>query len=656
MRKVLLVLLVALTGFSFARAKVYKLTSPGGETSVVVHISRDEGITAEIYYQNREMIIFGPIGMVVNDGLWLGIHPKVKKVNLNEVNEIIYPVVQNNNAMVKNHYKEMELIFRGNFRILFRAFDDGAAYRIKTDMDGELTVIRESGSLTFPEDETIFFPTEVSMFTHSERSYDQVSLSDIDQDQFASTPFLTEREDGVSLIYTEADLEDYPGLYVFGDQANPLRFNIKHPPYVLQTRLYRDRNVKPEKVADYIAKTNGDRYFPWRSVTFAKEPKDLLGQDMVFRLAAPNRLHDTEWIRPGKVAWDWWNALNNREVSFRSGVNTDTYKYYIDFAAEYGLSYIILDEGWSTPADLFQINPDVDVPGICHYAQEHGVGVILWVLWNALDRDLDRALDQFKEWGVKGIKVDFMQRDDQWMVNYYWRVAKAAAKRKMLVDFHGAYKPCGLSRTYPNVITREGVKGLEHNKWSTDITPDHDCTLPFIRQFAGPMDYTPGAMRNAGKVNFHPVFNRPMSQGTRAHQLALYVIFESPLQMLADAPSAYYREKSSMQFLSEVPTVWDETIPLSGKVGDWVAMARRSSDTWYIGAITDWDTRGLKLNLNFLPEGTYEINVFRDGINADRYAEDLEVTTLEVHSGEILTIHMAPGGGFVGVIRQKAKG
>ena len=598
----------------------------------------------------------GPIGMELIDYGILGKSPRVRKVNYREVSEKIFPVVREKRSEIVDQYKEMEIIFRGNFRLIFRVYNDGIAYRIKTDLDGEIRVLNEASGFRFPEDEKVFYPTDGSFFTHSERLYEFLDLSEITKDKLASTPFLVDREDGISVLITEADLEDYPGLYVYGNDDQPLKLDVKFPHFVLKEKLFRDRDMKPVEVADFIARTDGNRFFPWRVVAFEDEDKDILGNDIVFRLAPECRLDDTSWIKPGKVSWDWWNASNNAGVPFKSGVNTPTYKYHIDFAADYGLEYIILDEGWSTPSDLFEINPEVDVPEICRYAEEKGVGVILWVLWNALDKDLDRALDQFKNWGVKGIKVDFMQRDDQWMVNYYWRVSKAAAKRHMLVDFHGAYKPCGLRRAYPNMITREGVKGLENCKWSEDITPDHDCTLPYIRQFAGPIDYTPGAMRNAEKANFHPAFTRPMSQGTRAHQLALYVVFESPLQMLADVPSYYYKEPVSMEFLSAVPSVWDETVPLFGKIGDYVGVARRSGEGWYLGVITDWDSRDFEIDLSFLPSGEFTISEYKDGINADRHAEDLGKDVLNVTSGDKIKIHLASGGGYAAIIKKSSVG
>jgi len=627
----------------------YELVSPGGQVKVVVTVDKKSGITATCFFQDKEMTVLGPIGMETGSGKNLGPGAKVRTVNRRSVNEMIIPAVTQKRKQIPDRFNEMEILFRDPYRIVFRTYDDGMAYRLKSDIDGELIVKSEQAAFSFPANENLFIPTDVSMFTHSERSYQHLPLSSIGPDSLSSTPLMVDRKDGIKVLITEADLEDYPGLYVYGTNGNTLQ--VKFPHYVLTEKLIRDRNIKPVEVADYIAKTNGNRYFPWRVVAFSAEDKDIISNDIVYRLASPCRLDDTSWIKPGKVAWDWWNANNNKGVPFRSGVNTDTYKYYIDFAAEYGLEYIILDEGWSKPSDLFDINPKVDVPGLCKYAQSKGVNIILWCLWNALDKDLDRALDQFKSWDVKGIKVDFMQRDDQAMVNYYWRVSKAAAERQMLVDFHGAYKPCGLERTYPNMLTREGVKGLEHDKWSADITPDHDCTLPFIRMFAGPMDYTPGAMSNAEEINFHPSFTRPMSQGTRCHQLGLYVVFESPLQMLADAASAYYREKGCMEFLSVVPSVWDETRPLAGKVGDYVAVARQKGSNWFIGALTDWTPRELTVKLDFLPTGNYTLTEFVDGINADQYSEDYARKERTVKSGDSITIKMAPGGGYAAILK-----
>ncbi len=377
---------------------------------------------------------------------------------------------------------------------------------------------------------------------------------------------------------------------------------------------------------------------------------DLLTNQLVYQLAEPQEIADTHWIRPGKVAWDWWNANNLYGVDFRAGINTQTYKYYIDFASRMGLDYIILDEGWYKLGDLLSVVPAMNVPELVEYGRQKHVRIILWVVWKTLEDQLEQALDQFQKWGVAGIKVDFMQRSDQWMVNYYWKIAAEAAKRKMLVDFHGAYKPSGLRRAYPNVITRESVMGLEHNKWSTDVTPTHDLMLPFIRMVAGPMDYTPGAMNNAQPANFRVIFNRPMSMGTRAHQVAMYVVYESPLQMLADSPSQYLKELECARFIARIPTTWDDTIPLQAGVGQYVALARKHGNTWYLGAMTNEKARELNLDLSFLGGGKYSADILEDGINADHFGCDYRKVTRTVSKADTLKVRLAPGGGWAAIL------
>jgi alpha-glucosidase len=385
----------------------------------------------------------------------------------------------------------------------------------------------------------------------------------------------------------------------------------------------------------------------------ADEDRELLENQLVYLLAPPTRLDDVSWIRPGKVSWDWWNALNVRGVPFRAGVNDSTYRFFIDFAARYGIPYVILDEGWYQLGDLLTQAPGIDVAGLARYGRERNVGLVLWASWHTLERQLPAALDQFQRWGVQGIKVDFMQRDDQRVVEFYWRVAREAAARRLVVDFHGAHKPAGLDRAYPNVLTFEGVRGLEHSKWSATVTPEHDVTLPFTRMLAGPMDFTPGAMLNAQPVNFHPVFERPMSQGTRAHQLAMYVVYESPLQMLADAPSEYLREPEAMEFLAAVPVTWDETRVLAAAVADYVLVARRRGEEWYAGAMTDTTARELVLDLSFLGDGEWTLDAWADGVNADRDARDCRKETQVVTGASRVVLRLAPGGGYAARIRRR---
>ena len=408
----------------------------------------------------------------------------------------------------------------------------------------------------------------------------------------------------------------------------------------------RDRTERVTERAPFIAKTKGTRQFPWRVLVVADRDSVLLDTDIVYRLASETKMTDTSWIKPGKVAWDWWNFNNIYGVPFRAGVNTETYKHYIDFAAEHGLEYIILDEGWYKLGDLMSVVPEIDVNALAAHAKARNVGLVMWVVWKTLDEQMEPVLDQFEKWGVKGIKVDFMQREDQWMVNYYERVAKAAARRHLLVDFHGAYKPTGLYRTYPHVVTSEGVLGLEQSKWSDGASPTNAVTFPFLRMMAGPVDYTPGAMMNATKADFKPIFNRPMSQGTRCHQLAMYVIFESPLQMLADTPSNYRKEPESLAFLSKVPAVWDETRVLSATIGEHIVTARRSGKDWYVGALTNWDARDLEVDLSFLGVGSFLAEIHRDGPNADRVGVDYVREMKTVSAADRLKVHLAPGGGL----------
>jgi alpha-glucosidase len=451
------------------------------------------------------------------------------------------------------------------------------------------------------------------------------------------------------MLISESDLVDYPGLWLEGTGGNGLKGLF--PAYVLHDSLKNDRDAVPVRRADYLALTNGTRSFPWRILAIADRDADLITNDLVFLLSQPNQLPDVSWIKPGKVAWDWWNANNIYGVDFKAGINTETYKYYIDFAAQYGIEYVILDEGWYKLGDLLAVEPAVDVPAIVVHGQKKKVDIILWVIWKTLLDQLAPALDQFAAWGIKGIKVDFMQRDDQWMVNTYWQIAREAAKRKLLVDFHGAYKPAGLNRAYPNVLTSEGVRGLENSKWSSDITPRHCVTLPFTRMVAGPMDFTPGAMLNLPASSFKPMFTTPASIGTRCHQLAMYVVYESPLQMLSDSPTQYLREKECMEFLGPVPSVWEQTVALDGKVAEYILVARRHGDTWYIGAMTNETDRTLSADLSFLGSGTFTAELWQDGPNAHRHGNDFRRSTVKVTKDTRLEIPLAPGGGWVARIR-----
>jgi alpha-glucosidase len=627
----------------------HEILSP--DANIRLQIEIGEKILYSVFYKSKEILKPSPISMTVKNKDILGKNPILEDVGQKSESQEILPVIPAKSSVIRDHFNQIILKFKGGYSLIFRVYNDGVAYRFQTAFDRDIEILSEEVAFHFGGDHHVYFPREESFFTHQERIYEYLPLSRISEYEMCSTPALVDIQDGPKVAITEADLEDYAGLYLKGSDGTVLEGTF--PAAAMKERQTRDRDVRIVQRANYIARTSGKRAFPWRVVVIAGEDKDLIESQMIFKLAKPLEIEDRSWIKPGKVAWDWWNANNVYGVDFRAGINTETYKYYIDFASEHHIEYVILDEGWYVLGDLLNINPDMDIEEITQYAKEKNVGIILWVVWKTLEDQLHQALDQFEKWGIKGIKVDFMQRDDQWMVNYYHRIAKEAALRHLLVDFHGAYKPTGLRRAYPNILTREGVLGLEHCKWSKNVTPEHDLTIPFIRMLAGPMDFTPGAMINAQKSNFRAIFARPMSMGTRCHQMAMYVVYESPLQMLADSPSNYLKEKECLAFLSKVPTVWEETRVLEARVADYIVIARRYGSIWYLAAMTDWSPREFNIDLTFLGDGDHEAEIFEDGINADRLGNDYIKHVRQVTRQDILKIKMAPGGGWTARIRNK---
>ena len=643
------ILLLSIFFITQLHAKEYSVTSPSKQLTVKVTV--DENVHYSVFLKNQKIIAASPISITLENEV-LGKDAKVRRNKTISVNEEIIPVVARKNARIPDVYNQLTLSFK-DYSLHFRAYDEGVAYRWEVTKKGPLKVMSELATFTFPADHNVWFPEEESMFSHQERSYLDVKLSEITPERFASTGLLVDAGNSVKVYISESDLvTDYAGMFLKGSSENSFRLEGKFAGVVLEEEQRTDRDVAPVKYADYIAELQGPKSFPWRAMIISDDDRQLVESELIYKLAPENVLNETNWIKPGKVAWDWWNALNVYGVDFKSGVNNATYKYFIDFAAKYDLDYIILDEGWYHLEDIMKVKDEIDVQELVDYGKGKGVDVILWVVWKALDDKLTEALDQFEAWGVKGIKIDFMQRDDQWMVNFYEKIARECAKRKLLVDYHGAYKPAGLERKYPNVITYEGVKGMENCKWSDQPDPEHNVTLPFIRMVAGPMDYTPGAMLNANKENFRDIFEAPMAPGTRCHQLAMYVVFESPLQMLSDNPSNYYREPEAMEFLKEVPTVWDQTLVLEAKVGDYILMARRKGETWYVGAMTDWSPRSLELDFSFLPDGNFTMQVWKDGVNADRHAADFKQENQNVNASSKIKIEMAPGGGWAAIIKK----
>jgi len=641
-RNFLFALLCLFAAFNLS-AKDYKVISPDGRIAVTVSVAAD--LTWSATCNNLETIVSANAGLVLNDGRTLGKSETVKKAVTGKSDNIIEPVVAYKRAVIEDKYNSLLLTFKSGAAVRFRVYNDGVAYRFETSLKNDLIIKDEIANFSFPAGSSAWYPLEESFMSHNERIFAFSSLDTIADRHLASLPALFRTSSGINVLVSESDFEDYPGLWIRGAGSGRLRG--VHPGYPETEKLNRDRDMFVTKTKDYIASTKGTRTFPWRVFIIADNDGKLVESDLVYRLGSPNRLADSKWIKPGKVAWDWWNASNIYGVDFRAGINNDTYKYYIDFASRNGLEYIILDEGWYKPGTVLESIPEIDIPELCRYAESKKVGVILWVVWKTFLDKIDEAVALYEKWGVKGVKVDFMQRDDQKMVNFYYEAARKTAEHHLLIDFHGSYKPDGLNRTYPNALTREGVRGMENDKWERTITPEHDVTLPFTRMVAGPMDFTPGAMINMDRENFNPQFTRPASQGTRVHQMSMYVIYESPLQMLSDSPSNYMKEQECTDFIAKVPVVWDDIKVLAAKTGDYLLLARRTGREWYIGGMTDWNARDFELDLSFLPAGEYTMEIFQDGINADRHAQDYKHIKTNVRTEDKMTIHLAPGGGWV---------
>jgi alpha-glucosidase len=626
----------------------YELRSPDGRIEVKIHVAED--IRYDMILKGRAVLENSTLSLDVEHKK-LGVQPRVIDAKPRFSDQVVEPVVRQKFAKIRDRYNELKLTMEGGYAVVFRAYDEGAAYRFETSMPQEkVKIFGEEASFGFPSNFVVYYPQEESFFSHNERKYLPQHLSEITPASLATLPAVVDVGDGAKVAIAESDLESYPGLWLKGTGGNGLA--AAFPPYPLKESLTGDRDYKVMESADYIAITAGTRTFPWRVIGIADRDADLITNQIIYLLEKPSQVQDTSWIKPGKVAWDWWNANNVYGVDFKAGINTATYKYYIDFAAKYGLPYIILDEGWYKLGNVLEVVPEINMEELTAYAKQKNVGIILWVVWKTLDDQLIPALDQFQKWGIKGIKVDFMQRSDQILIDYYYRVSRECAKRKMLVDFHGDQKPATMTRTWPNLISTEGVRGMEWSKWSAEAEPKHNVTLPFTRMFLGPMDYTPGAMRNATKTTFAPIHDQPMALGTRCQQLAMYVVFESPLQMLSDSPSNYLREPETMQFLAAVPTEWDETKALDGRISDYVVVARRNGRDWYVGAMTDWTPRNLEIDLSFLPEGNFTMEAYQDGVNADRNASDYKKMTTQVNRTTKVKLPLASGGGWAARIHQ----
>ena len=640
-----LLLTLATAWGSHLSAKVIDVKSPNGELNLSVDVK--DKIYYSVSYGNDLLLKDCYLNLQLENET-LGNNPKLRSTKKGVIDESVKREIPLKNAIVKNHCNTLRMNFSGNYAVEFRVFDNGVAYRFITDKKGENIVMGEDFVLNFPANYKAHLSQPNGFKTSYEYPYTHVNTEEYKAtDRMSYLPVLLETDKPYKILISEADLYDYPCMFLKSTGQNGMQSLFPKVP--LEFGEDGDRSLKILKEADYIAKTAGKRSFPWRFMVITKEDKQLLENEMVYNLSTPCVLEDYSWIKPGQVSWEWWHDARLYGVDFRSGYNMDSYKYYIDFASKFGIPYIIMDEGWAkSTRDPYTPNPTINLSELIQYGKERNVKIVLWLTWLAVENNFD-LFKTFADWGVAGVKIDFMDRSDQWMVNYYERVAKEAAKHKLFVDFHGSFKPAGLERKYPNVLSYEGVLGMEQGG---NCRPANSIYLPFMRNAVGPMDFTPGSMLSAQPEDNRSTRANAMGSGTRSYQMALFVIFESGLQMLADNPVYYYRERPCTEFISSVPVTWDETKVLYAKVGEAVVVAKRKGDKWFIGGITNNEGRTINLDLSFLPAGkSFTLTSFEDGINADRQAMDYKQKESKVNSTTQLTIKMVRNGGWAGVIK-----
>lgn len=633
-----------------AKEKKYVLSSPDG--TLKVEISAGNELAYQVMHGNDTILSHSNIGLVLEDGTIVGKTPRITGERRKKIKDNIESPFYRFKEFVATG-NELDLKLKGGFGIIFRAYNEGVAYRFYTTQSSDIIIKEEQAEFNFKEDYTAYLPyttnDKKTMAMAYQNVYDITPLSKA-QPKLAFLP-VTVDCGSVKLTLLESDLEAYPGMFVQSQQG---KYGLKgvFAPYPAKTDFYPWRKQEyVTETTDFISRSRGSRSYPWRVLAITEKDTDMPVNNLVYALASPNRIGDTSWIKTGKVAWDWWNDWNLKGVPFKAGINMDTYKYYIDFASRNGLEFIVLDEGWYDPksGDMLTVIPELDLPELIAYGKSKGVEIVLWTVFNVLDSQLEAACKKYADMGIKGFKVDFLDRDDQTAVEMVYRIAEMTARYKLTLDLHGIYKPTGINRTYPHIINFESVFGMEEVKW-TDIKnnmPLYDVTFPYIRMMAGPVDYTPGAMRNATKADWRAMYYTPASMGTRCHQLAAYIVHDSPFTMLCDAPTNYLNEQECVDFIASLPVEVDSTFIASGELGKYIVTVRKKDVNWYIGGMTNWDERDVQLDFSFLPEGmSYTAVLFKDGVNANKQAEDYRKETIRIDKDSRLTLHLASGGGF----------
>lgn len=631
--------------------KNYELKSP--DKKIVLKVQVGGKIEWSVMFKGQEIIFHSPVSLLLQNGDTLGKNVKIISAR-NETVNTSFKAINYKKDIVEDIYNQLVLKCKGEYGLIFRVYNDAIAYRFFTGKKEEIIIKNEEANFNFNNDCKLFVPyltgyNEGGIFNGSfESQYREIRISQFASDSISILPLLADLGNNVKVEILEADLEDYPGMYL---NLNHTGRGLKgmYAPYPLKCKQGGNDNVNyiPVLRADYIAKTKGTRNFPWRAAIITENDIDILNCDIVQKLASPSRIENISWIVPGQAQWDWWCDYNLTNVDFRAGMNTATFKYHIDFAASNKVKYIVIDAGWSDMWNVNKINPEIDMQEIIDYGKSKGVGVFLWAAWHIIYNQMQEAFPKYAKMGIKGWKIDYFDRDDQIAVQTTYEIAELAARNKLMVDYHGIFKPTGLQRTFPNVVGFEGVYGLENYKFKNTDAPRYAVIIPFIRNVSGPMDYTSGSFINATNEDFRVRYHAPMSKGTRCNQIAQYVVFDEPLQMLSESPSLYIKEQECTDFITEIPTTFDKTIPLEGKVAEYIAIAKQKKDVWYIGAMTNWTPRTIILDLIFLENESYKATILKDGINADRNATDYKKEILKVSKNDKIEINLSKAGGWV---------
>lgn len=666
MKKSIYVLMLVWVSFALgAKEKNYTLLSPDGKIEVVLSLGNQ--LNFAVKHNEQVLLARSPIGLVLHDEktTTLGNNPRVQKKNTKSVTErISSPFYRFSSFEVS--YNELTLSLKGGYSVVFRAYNEGVAYRFRTQFKNPIVIQNEIAQFVFDQNYLVYAPYSTAQegkdpFAMAfQNLYTETSLGEMDKEKIAFLPLTVDYKNGIKLTITESDLEAYPGMFLrAGENKNELVGVFA--PYPAKMDYHPSRHMSYVKEREsFIARVEGNRNYPWRILAISERDEQMPVNNLVYALASPNRIGDYSWVEGGKVAWEWWNNWGIYGVDFKAGINTETYKHYIDFASENQIPFVVLDEGWYDPksGDMLKVIPDIDLPELIRYGKSKNVKLILWTVFNVLDSQLEAACKKYADMGISGLKVDFLDRDDQTAVEMVYRIAETAAKHKLTLNLHGIYKPTGFNRTYPNIINIESVFGMEEMKWSS-IEKDmmrYDVIMPYIRLMAGLVDYTPGAMRNATKHDFKAIYSNPMSQGTRCHQLAAYIVHDAPLVMLADNPTIYRREQECTDFIVSIKnTGIDETRVLQGRLGDYIVTARKAGNEWYVGGMTDWTPREIELDFSFLGEGDYLATLFKDGLNADKQAADYKKETQTVTKNTKMKIQMASGGGFAILLKRQQK-